>query len=275
MATDRHYSVYATLLDTFQRFLDAEDTYHEIYTSDNPSVTIDEWCDKMYSDLMDRINRVPYESDAATRGTAFNELVDALVTVPLEQRIKDDNLRSEHITLGVVTLPVTRRRKQDTDETREMYRVMYEKGSVKAALDYPKDITDEFVDYYQGAQPQVFCKGTLETAYGLIDLYGFIDELLPFSVHDIKTASRYKAGSFKSHWQHIVYPYCLHCMGSDVDRFEYNVTNFRETFSEVYVYNAERDVPKLREHCELFIEFIEAHRSLITETRLFNPLGHR
>ena len=105
-ASRKHYSAYATLLDAFQSYLDAEKTYNKYFTSDNPSMTVDEWCDKMYIDLINRINRVPFSSEAADKGTAFNELVDALIKVPLEERLRDDNMESEHITFRVVTLNI-------------------------------------------------------------------------------------------------------------------------------------------------------------------------
>ena len=50
----KHYSAYATLLDSFQSYLDAEKTYYKYFTSENPSVTVDEWCDKMYIDLINK-----------------------------------------------------------------------------------------------------------------------------------------------------------------------------------------------------------------------------
>ena len=138
-----------------------------------------------------------------------------------------------------------------------------------------KDVTDEFVTYYEGALPQVFVKGTLETHFGTIDLYGYADELLPFSCHDIKTTKNYHSGNFKEHWQHIVYPFCLKQMGMDISHFEYNVTNFKETFSEVYVFEEERDIPKLRDICERFIQFVETNRDVITDTKVFKSLNDR
>ena len=291
--TPKHYSAYATLLDSFQSYLDAERTYYKYFTSENPSVTVDEWCDKMYTDLINKINRVPFQSEAADRGTAFNELVDALVKKPLDQRLRESDMESEHITFCVVTLQIKGRRKTDPITERLAYQVVFdpdrdtrekckdlndeEKPQLREpqTFTYFKDITDEFVSYYDGALPQVFVKGTLETHFGDIDLYGFADELLPFSCHDIKTTKNYHSGNFKEHWQHIVYPFCLHQMGMDINHFEYNITNFKETFSEVYVFEERRDIPKLRDICERFIQFIETNRDVITDTRVFHSLNDR
>lgn len=289
----RHYSAYATLLDGLQSYLDAEKTYNKYFTSDNPSMTVDEWCDKMYVDLINKINRVPFASEAADKGTAFNELVDALIKRPLGDRQKDGDMEYGNISFDVAILQIKGRRKDDPIQEREFYVVVFDPDKAKReacaslaeevkpqlrepqTFNFDKVITDEFVEYYDGALPQVFVKGTLETHYGIIDLYGYADELLPFSCHDIKTTKSYHSGNYKEHWQHIVYPYCLHQMGVNIDHFEYNVTNFKETFSEVYVFNEERDIPKLRDICERFIQFIETNRDVITDTKVYKSLNER
>ena len=291
----KHYSAYATLLDSFQSYLDAEKIYNKYFTSENPSMTVDEWCDKMYTDLINKINRVPFTSEAADRGTAFNELVDALIKKPLEDRLKDNDMECEKITFRVVVLQIKGRRKKDPITERLAYEVVYDpdkkkrKESVEKLKEneeapafqeaqtfiYFKDVTDEFVDYYDGAVPQVFVKGTLETSCGDIDLYGFTDYLMPFSCHDMKTTKNYHSGNYKDHWQHLVYPFCLHQMGMDINHFEYNITNFKESFSEVYVYEQSRDIPKLRDICEHFIQFLEANRDVITDEKVFRSLNNR
>lgn len=291
----KHYSAYATLLDGFQSYLDAEKTYYKYFTSENPSMTVDEWCDKMYIDLINKINRVSFTSEAADKGTAFNELVDALIKKPLKKRMEDNDMESEHITFRVVLLQIKGRRKTDPVVERLAYEVVFDPDKEKReksetekkeseempafrepqTFTYFKDVTDEFVDYYEGAVPQVFVKGTLETTCGDIDLYGYADELMPFSCHDIKTTKNYHAGNFREHWQHIVYPFCLQKMGMDISLFEYNVTNFKETFSEVYVFEPSRDIPKLRDICEHFIQFLEVNRDVITDQKVFQSLNDR
>ena len=132
----------------------------------------------------------------------------------------------------------------------------------------------EFADYYQGAVTQKYVEGILPTAFGDVKLYGFADELMPLSVHDIKTAGSYSVGKYKRNSQHLVYPFCLMQMGSDVRTFEYNVAvigryNY-ETFTENYEFVPERDVPVLQKRCEDFIRFINDNRGLITDKKIFN-----
>ena len=54
---------------------------------------------------------------------------------------------------------------------------------------------------------------------------------MPLSIHDIKTTSKYEAFKYKNNWQHIVYPYC-----TGIPDFEYNITDFKETYTEKYVF---------------------------------------
>lgn len=274
METKRRYSCYATLLDAFQNFLDAEKNYNLYFSSDNAKMTVDEWCEKQRDELIERINRVSFTSEAAAKGTAFNQLVDALIKHP-QEFYREQGCGSEDITFTVTTKEV--RKRNDEPRTEEFYDVVYTNTTVIQGEDsvaaysfsFPKMLVDEFATYYEGASSQVYCSGTLNTAFGEIDLYGYIDELLPFSVHDIKTCKCYKAGKFKDHWQHIVYPFCLRKSGIDVAMFEYNVTDFKDTYTELYVYEEQRDVPRLRDICERFIQFIEQHRERITDTRVF------
>ena len=109
----------------------------------------------------------------------------------------------------------------------------------------------------------------LPTCFGDVLLYGYIDELMPMSVHDIKTTGSYYVGKFKDHWQHMVYPYCLMQNGSDVRLFEYNITDFKSTYTESYTFVPERDIPILINHCEEFIRFLNDNRDLITDKKIF------
>jgi len=102
-----------------------------------------------------------------------------------------------------------------------------------------------------------------------------IDELMPTSIHDIKTTEKYKAGKYRNNWQHVVYPYCLNEWENNVRDFEYNVavfgkTGLYNTFTEYYAYNRDRDAKRLTIHVESFIEFLEANRHLITDKKIFN-----
>lgn len=237
------YRFYATLLDAFTDYL-SSDTLWEKYWgwSDNPPHTPEEFKEKQFRELIDRINRVPFDSEAADRGTAFNEVVDALIE---------------------------KRKPAGMDVERTADNASYLVNYNNRKFTFPIALCREFAKYYEGALSQQRVSAILPTAFGPVEVYGVIDELMSLSVHDIKTTSSYYVGKYKGHWQHIVYPYCLTQGGSDVRLFEYNVTDFRQTYTESYTFVPERDIPRLTEHCENFIRFLQDNRELITDKKIF------
>lgn len=253
---DVSYRFYATSLDAYTDFLNSDNIYEKYWGgSENPPHTPEEFREKQFKDLIDRLNRVPFDSEAADRGTAFNEVVDCLVLHQKSDRCEMERVTNYDGTLFGIAATYNNRR-----------------------FVFPIALCREFAQYYEGAIPQLLVSGILPTAYGNVELYGYIDELMPLSVHDIKTTGNYSVGKFKNHWQHLVYPYCLITSGTDIRTFEYNVVELSKngtpqgTFTETYVFEPERDVPKLRDHCESFIRFLEENRSLITDKKLFNLL---
>lgn len=250
------YNIYPTLLDAFTGFQRSDEIYEQYWGwSENPPHTQDEFREIQFKGLIDTINRVPFESEACAKGTAFNEVVDCIVAGRDSGKID-----------------VTRVYEQTGYDGEPM------QGHLSALLvradgyefQFPIDICMDFANYFKGASPQVFVEGILPTCFGDVWLYGYVDELMPLSVHDIKTTGKYSVGKYKRNWQHIVYPYCLGCMGNDVRTFEYNITDFKETYTETYVYDKERDVARLRDEVESFIQFLEENKNQITNEKIFN-----
>lgn len=247
------YNIYATLLDSYQGYIDSSDTYQQYWGfAENPSKTEEEFEAGQFQGLIDRINRVPFDSEAADKGTIFNEIVDVLITGTPTQKDKVENLKADR-EKGIINSKYNGR-----------------------CFDFPLQQTKDFAKRFQGAICQVMTEAILPTKYGDVCIYGYIDELMPMSVHDIKTTSKYSAGKFRKHWQKIVYPYCLNQNGNDVVDFEYNVVLFKdknnnfETFTEYYAYVPERDNKLLTEHIESLIEFLELHKGKITDLKIFN-----
>lgn len=246
------YRIYPTLLDAFTQYEQAEAVYEQYYGwSENPSITLEEFCAQRRQELIDRINRVPFESAAADRGTVFNELVDCLI----ERRKPREGITAEPYD-GV---------------NGTMIRATYKEQE----FCFPRCIIQSFADYYQGALTQQFVSSTLPTEYGEVELYGYIDELMPLSVHDIKTTGSYSVGKYKDHAQHLVYPYCLMQQGNKVYHFEYDILELDKKgapngiYKEVYLFNPERDIPLLRDKVEAFIRFLEENKTEITDIKVF------
>lgn len=250
------FNFYATLLDSFQNYLDSELTYSKFWgNSEDPTKTEDEYERECYLQLIDKINRVPMtweNSEKADRGTAFNEIVDCII----------QNRKSDKMDIS-------------SDAERQTITANFNNRS----FEFPISVCREFSNYFSGAVPNVYCEAILPTKYGDVRLYGYIDELMPTSIHDIKTTGKYTAGKFRNNWQHVIYPYCLHESGSPEMIFEYNVLLIKETrlgvsyetFTETYNYRHDRDRARLIEICEKFIEFFEEpnNRLLITDKKIF------
>ncbi len=254
MSTQPKYQFYATLLDTYQSYLNSEVLWQRYWgnSTKEDAITAEEFEQKCKQDLIDRINRVPFESEAADQGACFNEIVDCLI---LNRNTDRDDMVIK------------------SDRDRQIIAATFRDRT----YEFPMHICREFSNYYQGAVPQMLCEGMLLTKYGNVRVYGYIDELMPFSIHDIKTTKSYSTGSFRDHWQHHVYPFCIEQLGSKIDYFEYNICEIKRgvrgdkfaTFTEHYPYNAAESTIALTAHCEGLIEFIEAHRSQITDLRIF------
>lgn len=267
-----NYRIYATLLDSFFNYLNSNIIYERYYGwSENPPCTEEEFQQKQFQELIDRINRKPFDSEAADKGTAFNEVIDCMI----------ENRKSETVQVEKVYKAI---REGACDETgKPLYYDEVQTNEVIAlkatynnrAFIFPISLCREFANYYKGALTQQRVETILPTAYGNVLVYGVIDELMPTSVHDIKTTGSYTVGKFKDHHQHLVYPYALMQNGSDVRTFEYNIVEFNkggyvvDTYTETYVFNPERDIPILTNHCEEFIRFLEENRKLITDTKIF------
>jgi hypothetical protein len=205
------YKIYPTLLDAYQWYLDSES-------------------DDALQDLLNKINRVPFTSEAAAKGTAFNKAVD--------------ELKGKEIP------------------TEEYY--------VQDGFEFRPEILKEFTSKFSGAVHQVYTEAVLHTAKGDVLLYGFADEVMANKGYDIKTTSSYGFPKYTRNWQHITYPYCFNQSGVKMESFEYYITNFSSIYAEEYVYNPERDTKRLVTVCESFIDFLEVMRGHITDKKVFN-----
>lgn len=245
----KQYNIYATLLDGFSGYLNSNTIYEAYWGfSENPAKSAEEFEKEQFQSLIDRINRVPFASEAADKGTAFNEIVDCIILGQKSDKMEIASDKGQ----GTITARYNGR-----------------------TFVFPTSLCREFADYYKGACPQVYTEAMLPTSHGDVKLYGYIDELMPNSVHDIKTTSKYAAGKYRNGWQHVVYPYCLNAEGCNITLFEYNIAEIGKyggiaTYTETYNYIPEIEVPKLTDIAERFIEFLEWNGKMITDRKIFN-----
>ena len=260
-----NYRIYASVLNSFQRLLDSEIDAEDFSNVDSESGDYRRSPDEIFAereqDLLDLINRVPREPiEAADRGTAFNEIVD---------------LHNSHL--------VTPREDVVVQRLVDNFNVYGYRAEINGfTFDYDKEICYHAFDYFNEAIPQYLCEGELSTRYGLVQLYGYADYIFQNKVVDLKTCGRYDFGKYQHNWQKELYPYCLVQSGDmqECNMFEFYVVQMKNPtkakpvitgniYREEYNYNHEEAKVRLRQITERFINWLEAHRSLITNEKIF------
>lgn len=292
------YRFYATLLDKFQTYLDTQaeeyfyqdegSSWHKNYSESEDTLHFsqEEVDALLKQELLDAINRVPHEpSEAASKGTALNEIVDCLI-----HNRKSDN---EDIVIKLLKGFNVERGFGCTDEVGKpiFYDYFLEhvnKPCIYAGLDgfdfyFDIGFCKSIVEYFKGSLSQVFTSAALETEYGEVELYGYVDELRENKVFDLKTTSRYEFGKYAKYWQRYIYPYTLIESGmcTEINSFEFTAYVLKGgtsrtplitgvQYPEVYQYDHEQSKVLLKDICERFIEFLEDNRGSITNKKIFN-----
>lgn len=309
MSRQPKYKFYPTLLDQFTKYLEADATeyfymdengkWHKNYDEAEGTFhySQDEVDSLLLQELLDKINRKPFEpSEAASKGTIFNEIVDCIVA-GRGTKNKDYCIASASDFVGFASKVWGASRlvgpdhiTHIPDELRPYATLIQSFGGrpfVYGAIDgfefwFDKQLCKDAAEYFDGALSQHYTEAMIETSYGYVMLYGYVDELRGKRVYDIKTTKSYTFGNYKKYWQRHVYPYCLieskDC--TEIDAFEFTVYQLKgggprspliygDFYREVYDYDHERSTEMIRQHCERFIEFLEAHRSEITDKKIF------
>ena len=86
------YRIYPSLLDKFEDYLRADEEAESFFNVDRDTGEYKRSPDEIEAELkrslIDAINRVPFSSEAADKGTAFNALIDSMIhlsTCPMIQ----------------------------------------------------------------------------------------------------------------------------------------------------------------------------------------------
>ena len=265
------YRIYPSLLDKYEALLHVEEEVESPFNLDSETGeykrTEEEIEYELKKSLLDCINRVPFDSEAADKGTAFNAIIDAWVH---RRPHKVATEREPYAISGF--------------DQANVIQVAFEEraGGVQKERHFifDREWCIQESEYFAGCLSQVLVKAILPTRYGDVELYGYIDELRRDMVYDIKTTSRYYFGKYERGWQRHVYPYCLIASGmmESVKAFEYTAYQLKKSrtglisgtrYPEYYTYDHAKSTAMLTAHVEGFIEFLEANRELITDKKIF------
>lgn len=284
MEAQPKYRIYPSLLIAYQSLLDYEQVAEEDWNKVSQAahdrgehldkeigdykLTPDEMYLKLECDLLDSINRIDGSyGEAADKGTAFNEIVDCLI----EHRKSSRNDCKIYSTLNEAGAKVIRADIHDF------------------SFDFDINLCKQAADFFSGSITQFYASATINTDYGEVLLYGYIDEWVSNKMYDIKTTGSYSWGKFEKGWQRWVYPYCVIESGdtTEVESFTYWIVEWayqrkgepltaKGIYEETYTYNHKEAKCKIRSMCESFISWLEARREFIQDNRIFggeNPAG--
>ncbi|MCD8293985.1 MAG: hypothetical protein LUE27_01890 [Clostridia bacterium] len=258
------YKIYPSLLDKYQRLLDAE-----------PGTDEEE---KIERELLDAVNRVEQGPKVyADRGTCFNEIVDYILSGGESGR------KDVEISRGVWSTLCENSWEFEPGEEplrqREVYVARMNGFEFTFDAEFCESVAREFGPY---AVPQYLCKGTIDTEWGKVELYGYADEIVLDKVYDLKTTTSYQFGKYERGWQRLVYPYCLVESGDvpQIASFTYlpivlyggtadePVINGR-MYREEYTYDHAYAQDRLRGMLGSFIGWLEANRANIVDEKVF------
>ena len=307
-----NYAFSPSLLDAFQRMVDTkvEDFFYQDETGawhlnwNETEETLhysEEEVDALLKqEFIDKVNKVPTPpSEAASKGTAFNEIVDCLVKKckPSNPSIVIKTIRSGEDLFDARTKPalilVNGQEMIDAVATQELKKKCSEEFAkigvpfIYAALDgfeffFDKYFCLEAAEYFKNSICQYYTKGLLETSKGIVELHGYIDYLRQDRLFDAKTTKQYAFGNYQKKWQRYTYPFTLIESGmmNDVNSFEFTIYLMKggssrtplitgTQYKEVYTYDHEQARKMLTQQCERIIEFLDENRSLISNMKVF------
>ena len=250
-----------SLLDALQQYLDSEALYEKFYGhSEEPSLSFEEYERKQFQELIDKINRVPFESEAADKGSCLNEIVDCIVMGKNSTR-EDISLSTMHGNYP--SKPC----------------ILAQKGGRSFFFDIP--FCKEVAEYFSGSLCQMYVEAPIETKYGTVLLYGYPDYVRMDMVYDLKTTSKYEFGKYQKYWQQHVYPWALTESGKceGIKAFEFSAFALKggsersplivgDFYPEVYPYDHGRSERLLRGVCEQFYEFLNNNIALIKDEKI-------
>lgn len=301
----KDYYIYPSLLQAYQNLLDyqlvAEEDWNKVSEAAQSrgeyldreigdyKLTPEEMYLKLEADLIDSINRIDGTyGESADKGTAFNEIVDCIIENRKSNR-EDCEISTVYPDNGHYVKRWLDSHKNLLNEAtyRDILRLLNSESVIRAKIhdytfDFDPKLCKEVASCFPGSLTQYYANAEMETRYGIVHLYGFIDEWVGNEITDIKTTSRYEFGKFSKGWQRHIYPWCVIEKGdaTEIESFTYYVVEWayqrngepikaKNIHKETYTYSHEDSGKKIKEMCESFIEWLENRKDFIQDKKIF------
>lgn len=240
MSQKADYFLYPSLIDAYINFDNYAGFYETYYSRSDKSP--EHVRESLKSSLINSINRVFTPNWYSERGNAFNNLIDYLM---------GNNVRGFFRYVYI--------------EPEQTYIVTRSSGSFA----FPARIIDAFVEKFTECMVQHFTSAYIDTDVGRVNIYGFIDVLNAFSIHDIKLKKKLMPRQFYSNCQHLIYTYCIYQQTGELLPFYYDKTDLIDIQTEHYQLRTS-GFDRIRRICEGLIGFVNENRDLITDTKIFD-----
>ena len=309
-----NYAFSPSLLDAYQRMVDTK--VEEYFYKDETGAWHLNWNETeetlhyseeevdalLKQEFIDKVNKVPEPpSEAASKGTAFNEIVDCLIlhqkstnpdivikTIRSGQDLFDARLKKACYEADVKGSNVVPEEMKPDESLAQFAKIGV--PFIYVALDgfeffFDKNFCLEAAEYFKGSICQYYTKGLLETSKGVVELHGYIDYLRQDSLFDAKTTKQYAFGNYQKKWQRYTYPFTLIESGmmTNVNLFEFTIYVLKggtsrtplitgTQYREVYTYDHEQARTMLTQQCERLIDFLEDNKELITNMKIFGQV---
>lgn len=291
----KDYAFSPSLLDAYQRMLDT--TAEEYFWKDEAGAWHLKWNEKeetlhyseeevdalLKQEFLDKVNKVPTPpSEAASKGTAFNEIIDCLI---LHRKAVNPKVVIKTVRSGDDLSQARKETGLSEDDKIKFEKIG--KTFIYAGLDgfeffFEKEFCLGAAEYFRNSICQYYTKSLLETQKGIVELHGYIDYLRQDKVYDCKTTKRYSFGDFQKKWQRYTYPFTLIESGMmrEVNSFEFTIYVLSggssrqpvitgKQYKEIYTYDHEQARNMLTQQCERLAEFLEENKALITNKKVF------
>lgn len=105
-----------------------------------------------------------------------------------------------------------------------------------------------------------------EAKYKNCLIYGFVDLVGADRAVDLKSTRRYEPNRFEFNHQNL---YLLGLKKYGIKTLDYVITDFEEVYQETYTFDA-YDFKPLYQQIDNFVDFIEQHRKLIKDKKIFD-----